>query len=781
MPARWRVPFRAVPRYMLLLLAFGVLIGAVPVLALGLYSYYTASGDVEQKMKESSGQVLLQTQMRVEQMMKTLELTAMQYANSPQVTAALNGPLDVADFIRVRNLYTGLYNLQTLSGMSGGYLVGSEHDWVMSFTSVTPLSQSPLRHQLEQYAKRPNNLFWDIAPAAGAAESAESADGEMGAAPKQTIRMVYKLPILPFTQQPKGYLIIEMLKTQFRSLLEADSGRMGELYALSREGTDFLNMLGDPGGDYARVNGRIAEAASRAGTSTGFLVDDVGGRETMFSYRGSGYNGLIYVSAVSMEQLTQQTRKIAVATFVACSVILAVVGILALLVSRRMYSPIRRLAEFTKAVQIGDPGGRDEFRSMEERFRTLFSAGQQLKQQMQVQFTQLNEFLMLKLFAGQLSESDFAYRSQLYGFPTGWKRLAVLTLQIDTLHDTRYRDPDKELLLFSIHNMVSELIPAGHRFSPVLLDQSQVTLVTSELEDERELRAYYYRYAEHIQAKVYEFLQVHVSIGISRPFMKPTEAVRGYNEGLEALSSRIFLGTGIIVHYGDVRTGQGGIAAAAYAQLKAIEERLAKALKSDRPDKATELFDEYMAELAERNVGANEYSVLLMQLVSRLYQVVQERGGLVHAVVGEPGSYRQLTKRNTPEDIADWFKRDLLAPIIDFLNRQAETQYVSIVGRMIRLVEERYDQDITLEGCAAELNFHPVYLSRVFKKETGVTFSEYLAEYRMNVAKEWLETTTMRLSEVAEKLNYSNTTAFIRMFRKVVGMTPGQYRERFNK
>lgn len=771
--AGWRDHFGNVSRYMLLLLAFSILIGAIPVLALGLFSYYTASGDVEQKMKDSNMQVLLQTQMRVEQVMKTLELTAMQYANSPQVTTALNGPLDITDFIRVRNLYTGLYNLQTLSGISGGYLVGSEHDWVMGFTSVTTLEQSPLKRQLELYAKHSNNLFWDIDPL----EEDTPVNGTAAARPP-TIRMVYKLPILPFTQQPKGFLIIEMLKTQFRTLLAVENDKLGQPYMLSPEGIDVLNITGTGDMDYKRINDHIAAAVSDSGVTSGFVHDEVEGKEMMFAYRGSAYNGLIYVSAVSLDQLTKQTRKIAVATFVTCSVIFLVVGVLALLISRRMYSPIKRLSEFTKTVQLGETGSKDEFTSMEERFRLLFSTGQQLKQQMQGQFTQLNEFLMLKLFTGQLSESDFAYRSQLYGFPALWKRLMVLTVQIDTLNDTRYRDHDKDLLLFSIHNMVGELIPASRRFSPVLLDRSQVTLVTSDLENEAELKKFYYRMAEQIQAKVYEFLQVHVSIGISRPFTKPTDAVHAYNEGLEALRSRIYLGSRIIVYYGDVQAKHNEVAAAAYTQLKGTEDELAKALKSSEPDKATQLFDRFMLEMAERNFNVSEYPVLMMQLVSRLYRIVQEQGGIVHQVLGEQGSYKQLMNRNTPEDIGEWFKQDLLKPIIGFLNQQAESQYLNIVNRMVKLIQDRYDQNITLEGCATELNFHPVYLSRVFKKEMGITFSDYLAEYRMNVAKEWLETTTMRLSEVAEKLNYSNTTAFIRIFRKVVGMTPGQYRER---
>ncbi|TNJ64964.1 helix-turn-helix transcriptional regulator [Paenibacillus hemerocallicola] len=764
----WREHFLKIPRYMLLLLAFSTLIGTIPVLALGLFSYYTASGDVEQKIKESNMQVLLQTQMRVEQFMKMLELTAMQYANSPQVTSVLNGPVDVTDFVRIRNLHTGMYNLQTLSGISEGYLIGSEHNWVISFTAVAPLDEFPLRRQLELYAKHPNNLFWDIDPLPEEASR------------PPTVRMVYKLPILPFTEQPKGFLVIEMLKTQFRNLLAADHDKLGDIYVLNREGSDFLSDNAGRGESHRRVHDRIAETVLRTGHSSGVIHDEIDGTKMMFAYRGSS-NGWIYVSAVSLDEINRQTRKIAIATFVACSIIFAVVGVLALLISLRMYSPIKRLSEVTKIGHIGETGSRDEFISMEERFRTLFSTGQQLKQQMQGQFTQLNEFLMLKLFTGQLSERDFASRSEQFGFPAGWKRLAVLTLQIDTLQDTRYRDHDKDLLLFAIHNMVGELIPAGRRFSPVLLDRSQVTLVTSDLDSAAELKAFYYGIAEQLKTKVREYLQVQVSIGISRPFSAPTDAVRAYNEGLEALRSRIYLGGGIIVHVEDVQSEHREPASAAYTKLKGTEDQLIKALKSGEPEKATEWFDKYMSEMAEHNASVNEYPVFMMQLVSRLYQIVQEQGGAVHQVLGEQASYGQLMKRSTPHDISEWFKRDLLAPIVDFLNRQAESQYIGIVSRMVKLVQERYDQDISLEGCAETLNFHPVYLSRVFKKEMGVTFSEYLAEFRMGLAKEWLETSTMKLSEIAERLNYSNTTAFIRIFRKVVGMTPGQYRERHHK
>lgn len=51
----------------------------------------------------------------------------------------------------------------------------------------------------------------------------------------------------------------------------------------------------------------------------------------------------------------------------------------------------------------------------------------------------------------------------------------------------------------------------------------------------------------------------------------------------------------------------------------------------------------------------------------------------------------------------------------------------------------------------------------------------------MNMAKSWLENTNLKISDIGEKLKYTNTSAFIRTFRRVTGMTPGQYRELQNK
>jgi len=59
----------------------------------------------------------------------------------------------------------------------------------------------------------------------------------------------------------------------------------------------------------------------------------------------------------------------------------------------------------------------------------------------------------------------------------------------------------------------------------------------------------------------------------------------------------------------------------------------------------------------------------------------------------------------------------------------------------------------------------------------GVTFSEYVSQYRLKIAKQWLEETDMTIAEIAERLKYNNAQNFIRYFKNLEGITPGRYRK----
>lgn len=75
---------------------------------------------------------------------------------------------------------------------------------------------------------------------------------------------------------------------------------------------------------------------------------------------------------------------------------------------------------------------------------------------------------------------------------------------------------------------------------------------------------------------------------------------------------------------------------------------------------------------------------------------------------------------------------------------------------------------------------NPKYLGELFKKETGMYFQEYLAGYRLDLAKEMLLDVRLRVGEVGEQVGYQDAKYFSKLFKKYVGVTPKQYKKMFS-
>ncbi len=87
-------------------------------------------------------------------------------------------------------------------------------------------------------------------------------------------------------------------------------------------------------------------------------------------------------------------------------------------------------------------------------------------------------------------------------------------------------------------------------------------------------------------------------------------------------------------------------------------------------------------------------------------------------------------------------------------------------------------EELSVEDLAARVHFNPDYLSRVFKKETGRTVSEYIMEYRCALAGELLKNTDLSVTMIASRSGYPNYAYFTRIFKKYSGCTPREYRKK---
>ncbi|MNB95484.1 Transposon Tn10 TetD protein [compost metagenome] len=92
-------------------------------------------------------------------------------------------------------------------------------------------------------------------------------------------------------------------------------------------------------------------------------------------------------------------------------------------------------------------------------------------------------------------------------------------------------------------------------------------------------------------------------------------------------------------------------------------------------------------------------------------------------------------------------------------------------------IELHFLENFELGRLAADLHITKSYASRIFKKETGSTITEYLLARRVKQACDLLETTRLSIDAIASKLGFNTSAYFISMFKRVYGITPLQYRK----
>lgn len=144
--------------------------------------------------------------------------------------------------------------------------------------------------------------------------------------------------------------------------------------------------------------------------------------------------------------------------------------------------------------------------------------------------------------------------------------------------------------------------------------------------------------------------------------------------------------------------------------------------------------------------------------------------------------YNYLDKISRIEDIRSlklWLT-NYFAWIMDYSASKLNISETDVMIKAKRYIADYYeDADLSLAKVAAYVGLSEKYFTNRFSKETGETFSSYLTAFRIQKAKELLKTTNFKVYEVAEMSGYHNVEHFNRVFKKLTGSTPAQYRKNF--
>jgi len=125
--------------------------------------------------------------------------------------------------------------------------------------------------------------------------------------------------------------------------------------------------------------------------------------------------------------------------------------------------------------------------------------------------------------------------------------------------------------------------------------------------------------------------------------------------------------------------------------------------------------------------------------------------------------------------------RNLLATLLVCLSRngtEEEGDGEQITRFIKQYVAEHYPEPVSLSDLSRRLNFSLTHVSLTFKKETRMSFRDYLIKIRMEKACQLLRSSGKPVSEIAALVGYADPAFFYRAFRKYLGQTPSEYRAR---
>lgn len=288
-------------------------------------------------------------------------------------------------------------------------------------------------------------------------------------------------------------------------------------------------------------------------------------------------------------------------------------------------------------------------------------------------------------------------------------------------------------------------------------------------------RAWLMGLAERVQTRVNMECSVKLSIGLSRIKKSLVELHLAYEESMQALSYKFLLGSNQIVHVEDVDVRE--IPASEYPID--LEKQLLEAVRLGNTPKISEVIPQLLGRAfvaSALNPGKSRVKAIeILVVVSR----AASEGGAPQAELLEytHASLSQILAAQTLIEL-----RQTLESGIESLSKLVtgvrNVRNQRLVARAIDYIKENYQDQVSLDDLARQVYLSPFYFSHIFKDEVGVTFIEYLTQVRIEEAKSRLKDTMVTVSIIAEQVGYNDVNYFSRVFKKVVGQTPTQYREK---
>ncbi|RAV17307.1 AraC family transcriptional regulator [Paenibacillus contaminans] len=746
-----------------------LLSASIPGLVIGGSVYWIVSAKIESALIESHQKQILEQSRNMDEQLNYLELTLSHWAFEPRFGESLQTLDFVYHFAETRDIYKTLLVMQGSHPLIKGVELFIDRPSPVRFNPEynPPNDQSQITY-FKQLLSRGGTAYWTNSSQVAKPSASNDA------------LLVHK--IMDMNQNPFGVLVATLNREKVENMLKVlnpyDKGasflmnRQNEIFAAVQSGASSPNEF----------EAAIKEAVMQ-------VRDDE--RAFSFKWNGDDYSVSVgklpridtewtYVSATPISAITSPIIFVSELILLFSISGFALALALSWFASNRIYSPVKRLMNVLAGGKAGGwSRNLDEFQLLEKQWGHLSRESSLLQSKLQEQLPHIREGFLLQLFHQYLnrySEQELKNRMKQYGWETDGRQFIVTNVQLTgfSQSDGRFTHDDRGLATFAAANIIQELAASRLKeFSVINFHDSSIGLLVFA-SDAASARMELLAMSKELTQTINQILYVRVTITIG----KPTDLVRNipaiFEEASQVSWARIMKDANQII---DMEQPDAALDLGAFQYPFALERDIVQAMRMGQQNDVERLLEQFLNEVAD---GGNKEAVVkqsLLLLVGSMQHMIMLSGIRLRTPLEGANVFDSLLQTREREQIIQLICTKVANPFIEAMAERTNTQVQKIIEQAIRYLETNYTKDISLDSCADQLGTNPFTLSKSFKQVTGINFIDYVTDLRLNKAKELLRETDMKMNDIAESVGYQQTY-FNRIFKKQEGITPSQYRDK---
>lgn len=438
-------------------------------------------------------------------------------------------------------------------------------------------------------------------------------------------------------------------------------------------------------------------------------------------------------------------------------------------IAERLYSPIRQLVRLvgdsTPASQQIDSG---EYEYLRSRITSLLDQNREMEVEISSALPVVLELYLIRLLnRGVTSETgNLQAFLQKHGLQFEYRFYRVAVIQFHT--KSTGRASSGELRSGAVHTLLATALDSLCRYHILLLDNTRLAVVTN-FDDINLAEAFGWRLGE-LPGIFRDDVSVESFVGgLGLVHERLAGLCRSYEEAIAALASANPFEYAIVTYNEEIEHSR--------RFFYSIEEetRAYSLLMSGN----TASLIEHLQSIVNRNIadeaGAESLRELYLQLYYTGLRVVYARNSRPEEIMGSEFVPVEILSHQTTgvHDIFSYI-RQFFEKVSEYGRSTSRSKLE--ISELSAYVNDHFCEPIYLGSLAERFGTTEKYVSRMFKEQAGVSFHEYLANLRVNRARKLLAESSRAVGAVFAECGFSSRNTFMRTFKKLVGVTPTEYR-----